>query len=171
MNAKVTLSARVSSLQLDVALTRTRSGGEHRGQDRRHRHEGQREGEQPVDELVAAVVVAGRLGDLRDEDGVEDAPGEQQVELVGQRVGDVEGVTGHREAHDGGEHEGLDHAEDARDDRPRGHDRAGAGEAALAAHGRGPAGEAAVSRLRGRCRMLRTTPSRMTAPATPPSAQ
>ena len=68
-----------------------REGGD---DDGREGHEGEGQGQQAVDEDVATVVVRRRLGDLGDEHRVEDPAGQQQVELVGQRVGDVEGVAG-----------------------------------------------------------------------------
>ena len=81
--------------------------------------EGERQGQQPVDELVAAVVVAGRLGDLGDEDGVEDAAGQQQVELVGQGVGHLEGVGRQGDAHGGREQRRPGEPEQPRDRRCR----------------------------------------------------
>jgi hypothetical protein len=55
--------------------------------------------------------MAGGAGDLRDQDGVEDTTGEQQVDDVGQRVGDVPGVTGQNSPYDRELQRGPHHAQ------------------------------------------------------------
>ena len=89
----------------------------------------ERDGDDPVDELVA---VGPQLGahDLRHEDRVDRATGDEQVERVRQRVGRGEAVgrvAGG--ADDAGEQGGPHQAEHPADQGARGHDRPGPSEA------------------------------------------
>ena len=82
-----------------------------------HRHRDQEQsghGDDPAGVGVAAVgVVAHRPHQLRHQDGVEDAAGQQDVEHVRQRVRDVEHVGVHRPAERVGQQRGPDEAASA----------------------------------------------------------
>ena len=76
------------------ASSQTKPPGRGHDDDRddRHRREGHRD--DAVGELLAAVLELHRPRERRDEHRVEDAAGREDVEHVGQGVGQGEGVTG-----------------------------------------------------------------------------
>ena len=111
-----------------------------RGQDDdEHRDSGQchqRDGEQPVQERLPAILVLGCAGDLGDQHGVEQPTGDQVVNRVGHRVRGRESVEGQRtrDAQQAGEQDRTDEAEQSRDECAGGHHGAGA-QQRLVAHG------------------------------------
>src|SRR5690606_11574145 len=104
----------------------TRTGGEDDGEAEQR---GPGHGEEPVDVLVPAVALLHRPDDLRDEDGVEHAAGDEHVDDAGQLVGHGEGVRRAGEADRADERDVAEQAEHPGHERPGEHEGGGAGEA------------------------------------------
>ena len=119
---------RVLALQLLAAPRARRVDRRHDRRPRRHHHGDGRDDQHerrhdPVGVRLAAVrIVADGPDDLRDENRVEGAAGEEDVDRVRHRVGQLEHVDLARaDAEDEREHRDADDAQHPRDHGPRGH--------------------------------------------------
>jgi len=106
--------AGVAGLGVEVDEHRCCDGGDHA---RGHEHDDAKS-HQAVDEPLAAVIVEAGAHDRGNEDRAEQAAGDDRVDVVGQLVGQGEGVGACAEGSEGlREDDAADKAEDARDDR------------------------------------------------------